>query len=210
VSDNALREMLCAFGRSLFARGLTHGSTGNLSLRTDRGFIMTPTGCSLGKLDPARLAVLDANGTHVQGDAPTKEALLHLAMYRQRPRDGAVVHLHSTHSVAVSILADTNPEDARPPLTAYYAMRVGHLPMLPYLPPGDAGLADAVGAIATRHHAVLLANHGPVLSGVSLAAAVDAMEELEATAKLWLMLRHERLRSLTADEVAEIARRFPR
>jgi 3-dehydro-4-phosphotetronate decarboxylase len=210
VSDNALREMLCAFGRSLFARGLTHGSTGNLSLRTDRGFIMTPTGCSLGELDPARLAVLDANGTHVQGDAPTKEALLHLAMYRQRPRDGAVVHLHSTHAVAVSILADTNPEDALPPLTAYYAMRVGHLPMLPYLPPGDAGLAHAVGAIANRHHAVLLANHGPVLSGVSLAAAVDAMEELEATAKLWLMLRHERLRSLTAEEVAELARRFPR
>jgi ribulose-5-phosphate 4-epimerase/fuculose-1-phosphate aldolase len=210
MSDNALREMLCATGRSLFVRGLTHGSTGNLSLRTDRGFIMTPTGYSLGDLDPARLAVLDANGTHLQGDAPTKEALLHLAMYRQRPRDGAVVHLHSTHSVAVSILADTNPDDALPPLTAYYVMRVGRLPMLPYLPPGDAGLADAVGAIATLHHAVLLANHGPVLSGVSLAAAVDAMEELEATAKLWLMLRHERLRSLTAEEVAEIARRFPR
>lgn len=210
MSDNALREMLCSTGRSLFARGLTHGSTGNLSLRTDRGFIMTPTGCSLGELDPARLAVLDANGTHVQGDAPTKEALLHLAMYRQRPRDGAVVHLHSTHSVAVSILADTNPDDALPPLTAYYAMRVGRLPMLPYLPPGDPGLAAAVGAIAARHHAVLLANHGPVLSGVSLAAAVDAMEELEATAKLWLMLRHERLRSLTADEVAEVTRRFPR
>jgi len=139
MSDNALREMLCSTGRSLFARGLTHGSTGNLSLRTDRGFIMTPTGCSLGELDPARLAVLDANGTHVQGDAPTKEALLHLAMYRQRPRDGAVVHLHSTHSVAVSILADTNPDDALPPLTAYYAMRVGRLPMLPYLPPGDPG-----------------------------------------------------------------------
>jgi ribulose-5-phosphate 4-epimerase/fuculose-1-phosphate aldolase len=210
MSDNALREILCSTGRSLFARGLTHGSTGNLSLRTDRGFIMTPTGCSLGELDPARLAVLDANGTHVQGDAPTKEALLHLAMYRQRPHDGAVVHLHSTHSVAVSILADTNPDDALPPLTAYYAMRVGRLPMLPYLPPGDAGLADAVGAIATSHHAVLLANHGPVLSGVSLAAAVDAMEELEATAKLWLMLRHEQLRSLTAEEVAEIAKRFPR
>lgn len=210
MSDSSLRETLCALGRSLFQRGLTHGSTGNLSVRTDHGFLMTPTGSSLGELDPARLSVLDAGGAHLQGDAPTKEALLHLAMYRERRRDAAVVHLHSTHSVAVSLLADTNPDDVLPPLTAYYAMRVGKLPMLPYFPPGDAGLAAAVGAIAARHHAVLLANHGPVVSGASLAAAADAVEELEATARLWLMLRHERLRPLTADEVAEIARRFPR
>ena len=210
MSDSSLRETLCALGRSLFQRGLTHGSTGNLSVRTDHGFLMTSTGSSLGELDPARLSVLDAGGAHVQGEAPTKEALLHLAMYRERPRDAAVVHLHSTHSVAVSLLADTNPDDVLPPLTAYYAMRVGKLPMLPYFPPGDAGLAAAVGAIAARHHAVLLANHGPVVSGASLAAAADAVEELEATARLWLMLRHERLRPLTADEVAEIARRFPR
>jgi 3-dehydro-4-phosphotetronate decarboxylase len=210
VSDSLLREMLCACARSLFARGLTHGSTGNLSVRTDDGFLMTPTGRSLGELDPARLAVLDPSGAHVEGDAPTKEALLHLAMYRERPRDGAVVHLHSTHSVAVSLLADTNPEDALPPLTAYYAMRVGKLPMLPYFPPGDAGLAAAVGGVAARHHAMLLANHGPVVSGKSLAAAADAAEELEATARLWLLVRHERVRPLTEDEVAEIARRFPR
>lgn len=210
MSDSSLRETLCALGRSLFQRGLTHGSTGNLSVRTDDGFLMTPMGSSLGELDPARLSVLDAGGAHLQGDAPTKEALLHLAMYRERRRDAAVVHLHSTHSVAVSLLADTNPDDVLPPLTAYYAMRVGKLPMLPYFPPGDAGLAAAVGAIAARHHAVLLANHGPVVSGASLAAAADAVEELEATARLWLMLRHERLRPLTADEVAEIARRFPR
>ena len=210
MSDSHLRESLCALGRSLFGRGLTHGSTGNLSVRTDQGFIMTPTGCSLGELEPARLSVLDASGTHVHGDAPTKEALLHLAMYRERQRDFAVVHLHSTHSVAVSLLADTNPDDALPALTAYYAMRVGKLPMLPYFPPGDAGLARAVGAIAARHHAVLLANHGPVVSGTSLAAAADAVEELEATARLWLMVRHERPRSLTPDEVTEIARRFPR
>ena len=210
MSDSSLRETLCALGRSLFQRGLTHGSTGNLSVRTDDGFLMTPTGTSLGELDPARLSVLDAGGAHLQGDAPTKEALLHLTMYRERRRDAAVVHLHSTHSVAVSLLADTNPDDVLPPLTAYYAMRVGKLPMLPYFPPGDAGLAAAVGAIAARHHAVLLANHGPVVSGASLAAAADAVEELEATARLWLMLRHERLRPLTADEVAEIARQFPR
>jgi len=210
MNDLRDREALCALGRSLYDRGLTHGSTGNLSLRTADGFLMTPTGSALGGLDPARLSRLDAAGVHVDGDAPTKEALLHLAMYRERPRDGAVVHLHSTHSVAVSLLADVDPDDVLPPLTAYYAMRVGRLPLLPYFPPGDAGLAAAVGASAARHHAVLLANHGPVVSGASLAAAADIVEELEATAKLWLLLRHERLRPLTADQAAEIARRFPR
>lgn len=210
MSDARHREALCAIGRSLFERGLTHGSTGNLSVRAADGFLMTPTGCSLGTLDPARLSVLDAAGAHVRGDPPTKEAPLHLAMYRERPRDGAVVHLHSTHSVAVSLLADADPTDVLPPLTAYYAMRVGKLPMLPYYPPGDASLAAAVGGVAGRHHAVLLANHGPVVSGATLGAAADIVEELEATAKLWLMLRHERLRPLTADEAAEIARRFPR
>jgi ribulose-5-phosphate 4-epimerase/fuculose-1-phosphate aldolase len=210
VSAAKLREALCVLARSMFDRGLTHGSTGNLSLRTDDGFLMTPTGSSLGALDPVRLAVLDAAGRHVAGDAPTKEALLHLAMYRERARDAAVVHLHATHSVAVSVLADVDPADVLPPLTAYYAMRIGTLPLLPYFAPGDAALAAAVGAVAGRHHAVLLANHGPVVSGTSLAAAADAIEELEATAKLWLLLRGERVRTLTAEQVAEINRRHPR
>ena len=210
MSDASAREALCALGASLFERGLTHGSTGNLSVRTPDGFLMTPTGCSLGALDPARLARLDAGGAHVDGDAPTKEALLHLAMYRQRPRDAAVVHLHSTHSVAVSVLADVDPANVLPPLTAYYAMRIGMLPLLPYFAPGDAKLAEAVAAAADKHHAVLLANHGPVVSGSTLAAAADAIEELEATARLWLLLRHERLRLLDAEALADLARRFPR
>ena len=197
-------------GRSLFDRGLTHGSTGNLSVRTDYGVLMTPTGISLGDLDAARLALLDPNGTHIGGDPPTKEAALHLAMYRERPRDQAVVHLHSTHSVAVSVLEDTDPGDALPPLTAYYAMRVGTLPMLPYFPPGDAALAAAVGRAASKYHALLLANHGPVVSGATLAAAADAIEELEATAKLWLMVRDQRTRTLTRAQVDELSRRFPR
>jgi 3-dehydro-4-phosphotetronate decarboxylase len=210
VSTAHEREALCRLGRSLFERGLTHGSTGNLSLRTGDGFVLTPTGSSLGALEPARLSVLDASGTHVDGDVPTKEALLHLAMYRERPRDQAVVHLHSVHSVAVSVLADVDPANALPPLTAYYAMRIGTLPLLPYYAPGDPALADAVGRAAGRHHAVLLANHGPVVSGTSLAAAADAIEELEATARLWLMLRHEHVRPLTPDQVADIAHRYPR
>ena len=204
------REALCALGRSLFERGLTHGSTGNLSLRTGGGFVMTPTGASLGALDPSRLAVLDANGRPIGGDPPTKEAALHLAMYRERPQDTAVVHLHATHSVAVSVLADTDSANALPPLTAYYAMRIGTLPMLPYYPPGDAMLADAIAALAARHHAVLLAHHGPVVAGRTLAAAVDAIEELEATARVWLLVRRERVRTLSADEIDELQRRFPR
>ena len=210
MTDAARREALCVLAKSMFDRGLTHGSTGNLSLRTESGYLITPTGSSLGALDPTRLAVLDADGRHVGGDAPTKEALLHLAMYRQRPRDAAVVHLHATHSVAVSVLEGVDPADVLPPLTAYYAMRIGTLPLLPYFAPGDAALADAVGAVAARHHAVLLANHGPVVSGSSLAAAADAIEELEATAKLWLLLRGERVRTLSAGEVADLRRRFPR
>jgi ribulose-5-phosphate 4-epimerase/fuculose-1-phosphate aldolase len=210
MSEARDREALVALGRSLFERGLTHGSTGNLSLRCAGGFLMTPTGSSLGALDPGRLSLLDSDGVHVRGDPPTKEAALHLAMYRARPRDHAVVHLHATHSVAVSVLADVDPADALPPLTAYYAMRVGTLPLLPYFPPGDAALAHEVARFASKHHALLLANHGPVVSGASLAAASDAVEELEATARLWLLVRHDRVRTLAADEVDELGRRFPR
>ena len=210
TADAAACEAICRLGRSLYERGLTHGSTGNLSIRTDAGFLMTSTGSSLGMLDPARLAVLDAAGVHVRGDPPTKEALLHLAMYRERPRDRAVVHLHATHSVAVSVLADVDPANVLPPLTAYYAMRIGTLPLVPYFAPGDAALADAVAGLASRHHALLLSNHGPVVSGVSLDATADAIEELEATAKLWLLVRHEKVRTLDAAALADIARRFPR
>jgi ribulose-5-phosphate 4-epimerase/fuculose-1-phosphate aldolase len=210
MTDAAARDALCALGRSLFERKLTHGSTGNLSVRSGDGFLLTPTGSSLGTLDPARLSRLDAHGAHVAGDAPTKEALLHLAVYRERPADAGIIHLHSTHSVAVSVLADVDPDDVLPPLTAYYVMRVGRLPLLPYFPPGDKALAEAVGRAAGRHHALLLANHGPVVSGTSLATAADAIEELEATAKLWLLVRREHLRPLTPEQQQEILRRHSR
>ena len=210
MTDAADPDALCALGRSLFDRGLTHGSTGNLSVRSGDGFLLTPTGSSLGTLDPARLSRLDAHGAHVSGDAPTKEAQLHLAVYRERPADAGIVHLHSTHSVAVSVLADVDPEDVLPPLTAYYVMRIGRLPLLPYYPPGDKALAEAVGRAAGRHHALLLANHGPVVSGTSLATAADAIEELEATAKLWLLVRREHLRPLTPEQQREILRRHSR
>jgi ribulose-5-phosphate 4-epimerase/fuculose-1-phosphate aldolase len=198
------REELCRLGHSLYERGLTHGSTGNLSVRVPAGWLMTPTGTSLGDLDTGRLSLLDAEGRHVGGDAPTKEHFLHRAMYGERPSANAIVHLHSTHSVAVSVLADIDPEDALPPLTAYYAMRIGALPLVPYFAPGDRALADAVAARAARHHAVLLANHGPVVAGTSLSAAGDAIEELEATAKLYLLLHGHRIRPLTPAQVASL------
>ena len=203
-SEAQLREALCALGKSLFERGLTHGSTGNLSVRSGGGWLMTPTGSSLGALDPARLSKLAADGTLVDGDAPTKESFLHLAMYRERTRNAAVIHLHATHSVAVSVLEDVDPNDVLPPLTAYYVMRIGSLPLIPYYAPGDQALAEAVRGFAGRHHAVLLANHGPVVAGSSLAAAADAAEELEATAKLYLLLRGQRIRALTPEQVAAL------
>lgn len=204
-----LREQIVATGASLFDRGLTHGSTGNISVAlADGGWLMTPTGSSLGILDPARLSRLDATGHHLDGDKPTKEAFLHTTMYGARPGSGAVVHLHSTHSVAVSCIDGIDHANCLPPITAYYAMRIGRLPLVPYYPPGDETLAEAVGALAGKHHAVLLANHGPVVAGSSLSAAQDAIEELEETAKLFLLLRGERVRSLTDEQVAELARRF--
>jgi ribulose-5-phosphate 4-epimerase/fuculose-1-phosphate aldolase len=207
--DSAARELIVAMGRSMFERRLTFGSSGNISIRIDSGWLMTPTGCSLGRLDPAKLSKLDDVGNLVAGEAPTKESFLHLAMYRQRLNAGAVVHLHSTHSVAVSCLDGINHEDVLPPITAYYVMRVGKLPLIPYYAPGDKALGEAVGRCAAQHAAVLLANHGPVVSGTSLSAAVDAMEELEETARLYLLLHGRPTHYLNEEQIADLKRRFP-
>jgi ribulose-5-phosphate 4-epimerase/fuculose-1-phosphate aldolase len=209
MQENQLRDQLCELGKSIFDRGLTHGSTGNISVRCVDGWLLTPTGSNLGQLDPARLSKLDWNGKLISGNPPSKEAFLHLAMYQERASNGAVVHLHATHSVAVSVLEDLDPEDLLPPLTAYYVMRIGRLPLVPYYAPGDMQLAEAVRGYAGRHHAMLLANHGPVVGGSSLSAAADAIEELEATAKLYLLLKGQHVRPLTEAQVADIRRRFP-
>jgi ribulose-5-phosphate 4-epimerase/fuculose-1-phosphate aldolase len=209
MSETSLREAIVRYGRSMFERGLTFGSSGNISARLDDGWLMTPTSVALDRLDPARLSKLDTEGRFVSGDPPTKESVLHIAMYRERATARAVVHLHSTHSVAVSCLADVNADDVLPPITAYYVMRVGSLPMVPYYPPGDRDLAEAVRKLAGKHQAVLLANHGPVVAGSSLDAAVGAIEELEETAKLFLLLRGEKTRWLTAEQVADIRKRYP-
>lgn len=209
MNESTLREDIAALGRSLYERGLTHGSTGNISAKTDEGWLLTPTGSSLGRLDPARLSKLDWSGKLLSGDPPSKESFLHLAMYQERQANGAVVHLHSVHSVAVSVLDEVDGANVLPPLTAYYVMRIGTLPLLPYYAPGDMGLADAVRRMAGKHRAVLLANHGPVVAGSDLSAAADAVEELEATARLYLLLRGSRVRPLTEVQVAELRQRYP-
>lgn len=208
--ESKARDFICEMGRSMFERRLTFGSSGNISMRIADGWLMTPTGSSLGRLDPARLSKLDDHGRLAGGDDPTKESFLHLAMYRERASAGAVVHLHSTHSVAVSCLDDVNPHDVLPPITAYYVMRVGTLPLVPYFAPGDKGLGEAVGKLAAKHAAVLLANHGPVVAGTSLQSAVDAIEELEDTARLYLLLHGRPTRYLNEDQIADLQRRFPK
>jgi 3-dehydro-4-phosphotetronate decarboxylase len=205
TSESKLREQIVLIGKSIYDRGLTHGSTGNISVRLDDGWLMTPTSSSLGWLDPATLSKLDLKGALVSGDAPTKESFLHRAVYDERDDAGAIVHMHSTHSVAVSCLPDTDPECVLPPLTPYSLMQCGRVPMLPYFKPGDMALADAIRGIAGKHAAVLLANHGPVVAGKTLQTALYATEELEATAKLHLLTRGLDPRILTAEQIAALS-----
>ena len=209
MNENKQRDRIAYLAKSLFDRQMTFGSSGNISLRLDDGWLMTPTGSSMGEIDPAKISKLDSAGEWVGGDKPTKESFLHMMMYQQRPAAGAIVHLHSTHSVAVSCLEDVNQINVLPPLTAYYVMRIGQLPLIPYFAPGDINLANAVKEMASKHHAVLLANHGPVVAGASLEDAVYATEELEETAKLFLLLKNEKFNPLNDSQVQELAKKFP-
>lgn len=208
VNESRLREQIVRFGRSLFDRGLTAGSSGNISVRLDDGWLLTPTNSCLGELDPAGLAKLDWQGRHLSGDPPSKEAFLHRSLYEERNGAGAIVHLHSTHSAAVSCISGLDPADCLPPLTAYYVMKIGRLPLVPYHRPGDPALGDAIRGLAGKHSAVLLANHGPVVSGTTLDAAVYAIEELEETAKLYLLLRGIPVSPLTAPQIEELKLAF--
>ena len=203
-AENKLREEIARLSKSLFDRGFSVGSAGNISAAVEDGILMTPTNSCLGFLDPAGISKLDRAGNHVSGDKPSKEAFLHRAFYETRPQAGAVVHLHSTFATALSCLADTDPDDCVPPLTPYVVMRVGKVKLLPYVKPGDERMGDMIRALGGRHAAVLLANHGPVVSGRDIASAVYAAEELEETAKLLVLLRDAPKRLLTAENVAEL------
>jgi ribulose-5-phosphate 4-epimerase/fuculose-1-phosphate aldolase len=204
MNESALREEIVRFGRSLFDRGLTAGSSGNISVRLDDGWLLTPTNACLGNLDPARLSKLDWQGRSISGDAPSKEAFLHRSLYEERRGAAAIVHLHSTYSAAVSCMGGLDHANCLPPLTAYFVMKIGRLPLVPYYRPGDPALGDAIKGLAGKHSAVLLANHGPVISGSSLEAAVYATEELEETAKLFLLLRNTATSPLNNAQIEEL------
>ncbi len=202
------REALVKWGGSLFVRGLTAGSSGNISLRLDDGFLVTQTNSCLGFLEAARISKLSLDGEHLSGDAPTKELPLHFAFYEARPAARAVVHLHSTYATLLSCLADADPDDAIPPITPYVVMRVGRVPIVPYTKPGSPDVAPYIRDKAPDHAAILLGNHGPVVAGPSLEAAVFAAEELEETAKLVILARGLNVRHLSADAIADLNASF--
>lgn len=209
MSDAKLREDLCLLARSLFERGLTHGSSGNISARTEEGgLLVSPTGTSFGRLDPARLSHFDASGKLIDGDQPTKEMPLHSAFYETRAKTGAVVHLHSTHSVALSMMPDLDEDNFLPPLTPYAIMKLGKVKLLPFFLPGDAAMGAAVKGLAGKRSAVMLSHHGPVVAGKDVEAAVNAVEELEETAKLTLMLRGMDAKWLSEPQVQMVVDKF--
>ena len=208
MNENDVRDSIVALGRSLYDRGLAHGSAGNISVKLTDGWLITPTNSCLGRLDPARISRVDTNGTVVSGDAPSKEILLHSVMYEEQPTCEAVVHLHCVHAVAVSCIDGLDPKDAFPPITAYSIMQAGAVALVPYYAPGEEALATALRRVANKHHAILLSNHGPIVAGSSLEAAVNAIEELEQTAKLLLLLEGHSPRYLTPRQVLELNRRF--
>lgn len=208
-AEARLRETICLLARSMFDRGLTGGSTGNISARTDDGgLLVSPTGTSFGRLDPARLSRLDAGGRLIDGDPPTKEMPLHSAFYDTRARTGAVVHLHSCHSVALSMLPDVDEDSFLPPLTPYGIMRLGKVRLLPFYLPGDPAMGEAVRGLAGLRSAVMLANHGPVVAGADVEAACNAIEELEDTARLALLTRGMNPRMLTGGQVRAVVENF--
>jgi len=206
--DDVTLENLCEVAASFYRRGYAFGSTGNLSVRVGQEVWITPTGGSLSSLKPAQLARVDLEGVSRNENRPSKEFPFHLAVYRQRAEAQAIVHLHSTYAVALSCLESFDATEPVPPLTPYYFMRVAPLAVLPYFRPGSEGLAEAVEAAAAAHHCMLLRNHGLICSGSTLTEAVDRTEELEQTARLYFILRGERVRHLTTDEIDELKRVF--
>src|ERR1700732_1374698 len=207
-TEQKIRERIVELGSSLYSRGLSPGSSGNISARLEDGWLLTPTNSCLGELDPAGLSKLDWNGNLVSGAKPSKEYFLHLAMYQKRLQSGAIVHLHSSYAAAVSCLDGLDSASCIPPITPYFVMRVGKLPLIPYFRPGDKALALEIAKHASRHAAVLLANHGPVVSGKELDSAMYAVEELGETAKLMLSLHGHKIRTLTESQIQELKETF--
>ncbi|MBP5102114.1 MULTISPECIES: aldolase [Pseudomonas] len=185
--ENALREEICDVGRSLYQRGYTVGSAGNISARLDDGWLITPTDICLGRLDPAAIAKVNLAGEWVSGDKPSKTLALHRQVYDRNPGVGGVVHTHSTHLVALTLAGVWREDDILPPLTPYQVMKVGHIPLIGYQRPGSPKVAEQVARLANQVRGVMLERLGPVVWESSVSKASYALEELEETARLWLM-----------------------
>ncbi|WP_338544990.1 aldolase [Pseudomonas benzopyrenica] len=202
-----LREEICTVGASLYARGYTVGSAGNISARLEDGWLITPTDACLGRLDPAAIAKVGLDGDWVSGDKPSKTLALHRQVYDRNPGVGGVVHTHSTHLVALTLAGVWRPDDILPPITPYQVMKVGHIPLIPYARPGAASVAEQVAQLANRVRGVMLERLGPVVWESSVSKASFALEELEETARLWL-LSEPRPAPLDAAALAELAETF--
>jgi 3-dehydro-4-phosphotetronate decarboxylase len=185
--ETKLREEICTVGASLYARGHAVGSAGNISARLDDGWLITPTDACLGRLDPAAIAKVDLAGNTVSGGKPSKTLALHRGIYANAPAARGIVHTHSTHLVALTLSGVWRETDVLPPITPYYVMKVGHVPLIRYRRPGDPQVADEVAALASSVRGVLLERLGPVVWGPSVSQASFVLEELEETARLWLM-----------------------
>lgn len=204
-----LREQMCLLAKSMFDRGLTGGNTGNISARTSEGgLLVSPTGTSFGRLDPGRLSRFDVQGNLIDGDPPTKEMPLHAAFYDTRSTAGAVVHLHSCYSVALSMMPDADEDNFLPSLTPYAIMKLGKVKLLPFFLPGDQAMGEAVRGLAGKRSAVMLANHGPVVAGKDIEAACNAIEELEYTARLAMMTRGQSPHALNDAQVKALVSKF--
>ena len=203
LAINSLVEV----SRSLFERGYSFGTAGNVSVRVGDTILSTPTGSSLGTLTAGAISRSDLEGNVSGPNKPTKELPFHLAVYLARPQTNAVVHLHSTYATAVSCLRNLNTHDALPVLTPYYGMRIPNLPVVPYLPPGDPELGREVGKLIAHTPAVLLRNHGSIAVGGTLPEAAALAEEIEETARLFFILKDQG-QALSADQVSELRRRF--
>lgn len=186
-NENALREEICDVGSLLYSRGYTVGSAGNISARLDDGWLITPTDACLGRLDPAAISKVNLAGEWVSGDRPSKTLALHRQVYDRNPGVGGVVHTHSTHLVALTLAGVWHPDDILPPLTPYQVMKVGHIPLIAYERPGSPKVAERVAQLANSVRGVMLERLGPVLWESSVSRASYALEELEETARLWLM-----------------------
>lgn len=205
---SAQAERLVALCKSLFDRGYSVGGAGNVSVRDEAGgFLVTPTGSSLGRLTVDALAVVGPDGTPRLGPKPSKEFAFHRMLYEVRPKAGAIVHLHSTWLTALSCLKDLPQDNALRPFTPYYVMRIGHMPVIPYSRPGSPTIGDdlANAARGSTAQAFLLASHGVVVLGRDIDDAVNNAEELEETAKLHFILKNHDRHWLTEDQIAELA-----